>query len=101
MKATVFVTDGGEPGVVDRRLIATRYEAVEDYDIASEYSLKMAVWALQSIYANSRCHASRMTAKSTLEHLAEIGDLPTNERGMPASVRFPGLPENRPNVWTE
>lgn len=101
MKATVFVDGHGDPQQIpDLSKIKARHAgAVFDIDIVPEYTLKLTLWALQSIMANSRCHASRQTARSTLEEIAATGEFEVDSRGLPASVRFPGKAETRQNLW--
>lgn len=100
MKASVLTHDGANPMLLPTDGKAAAWK-VEPLDIVSEYSLKLTVWALQSILANSRCHASKATARSTLTLLADTGDVDVNERGLPSSVKFPGKPEDIPNVWVQ
>lgn len=99
MKATVFVDPHGDPYVVPRRGLSLQHEDIRDLDIAPEFSFKLTLWALQSIMANSRCHASRQTARTVLEEIARTGEVEVDSRGLPASVKFPGKTENRLDLW--
>lgn len=95
MKATVYVKDG-EPAVADFTEIVNDLQTL---NIAPEYALKLSIWALQHIHANSRCHNSRVTARTTLQMLADTGEVSVGEQGLPSSVKFPGNPVDEPNVW--
>lgn len=97
MKATVFVVDGEPLALPTSQRSPLGATAV--LDIAPDYSLRLTMWALQSIMANSRCHASRQTARSVLEVIAKTGEVATDSRGLPASVKFPGKIEERMSVW--
>jgi hypothetical protein len=96
MKATVL-TRQGDPVIVSQ----TKTERWEprDLDIAPEYMLKLTMWGLQSIMRSSRCHASRMTARSVLEAIGKSGEVPVDGQGMPMPVAFPGNLEDRTYVW--
>lgn len=98
MKAAVYVQGTSDPQPIPKFPSRSIY-TVEDLDIAPEYALRIAAWALQSIQSSSRCHASRMTAKSALEFLAEVEVLPVDGRGALAPVKFPGKPENIRDIW--
>lgn len=115
MKATVFIGDEEslEPTTVDlthdsgfgedvpyslRELLSDAGYHVDDYHLVSEYSLDVAVWALQSVFRNSRCHQSRVTAKSALLLVGETTDIETDADGMPEPVTFPGKPEDHTTV---
>jgi hypothetical protein len=121
MKATVFVEgEGEEPTTVEHDLNTGLADVdfegenpgltelldliglhVADVFITSEYSLKLAVWALQRINANSRCHQSRVTAKMAMMAIVEAGDIEDNGDGMPVPIPFPGRAEDMPDgPWT-
>jgi hypothetical protein len=114
MKATVFVEgEAEEPAVIDHNMdtginpedwpekdsyeLATLLDdiglSIADHYIVSEYSLKVAVWSLQSIARISRCHHSRVVAKAGLKMIGETTDCPTDEDGMPEPVPAPDSPE--------
>lgn len=100
MKASVFIEDDEPVQITDLSKARARPGgAVADLNIAPEYALKLAMWGLQRIRSSSRCHGSRMTAESVLKALAEIGDLPLDQRGLPEELAHPGRPEDILNVW--
>jgi hypothetical protein len=100
VKASVFIEDGEPVQITDLSKAKARPGgAVADYNIAPEYALKLAIWGLQRIHGSSRCHGSRMTAKSVLEALAKMGDLELDSRGLPAQLAHPGNPDEVLNVW--
>lgn len=100
MKASVFIADGDPVQISDlNKARALPGGAVADLNIAPEYALKLAMWGLQRIRSSSRCHGSRMTAESVLKGLAQIVDLPLDQRGLPEDVAHPGRPEDILDVW--
>lgn len=119
MKATVFVEgEAEEPTTVEHDMdtginpedwpegetykLASMLDDIglniTDVYMVSEYSLNVAVWALQSVFRNSRCHQSRVTAKSALLLIGETTDIETDGDGMPESVKFPGKAEDHTSV---
>lgn len=97
MKAIVLARDGAP---IDADESKTQVWQATPLDIVPEYSLRLSVWALQSIMANSRCHASRMTAKGALDMLGFTEDLPTDGKGNLKPVKYPGNPERVGGIWT-
>lgn len=68
---------------------------VADLQIVSEYALMVAVKALQWLKLTSRCHNSRVVAGDALAAIGMMGDLETDEEGLPELVRF--SPEQDPS----
>lgn len=122
MKATVFIEgEAEEPTVVNHNMdtgfnpedwpsedsyeLATMLDeiglSIADLHIVSEYSLKVAVWSLQSIARISRCNHSRVVAKAGLKMIGETTDCPTDEEGMPEPVPAPDTPAFGPAWSTE
>lgn len=119
MKATVFVEgESEEPTTVEHdmdtgitadpddlgvgrplnELLDDMGLSITDVYMVSEYSLNVAVWALQSVFRNSRCHQSRVTARSALLLIGETTDIETDGDGMPEPVKFPGKAEDHTSV---
>lgn len=57
-----------------------------------DYPLHVAVWSLQSISRTSRCHQSRVIARSALKLIGESGDVETDADDMPVPVPAPERP---------
>lgn len=98
-EATVFIErESEEPTTADEETkieLADRDIDVADLQIVSEYSLLVAVKALQWLQITSRCHNSRVVAQDALAAIGMMGDLETGEEGMPETVRF--TPEQDPS----
>lgn len=93
MKATVFIDpETEEPttlkGQKARDEVANLYGPYADYDVVSEHSLEVAVWALQQIMSSSACPGSRRTAEQALKAIGMGGDMPTTPGGLPMPVKL-------------
>jgi hypothetical protein len=61
---------------------------IADYYVVSEWSLRVAVRALQHVASNSRCHQSRVVADEALKAVGMTMDMDTDEDGKPMPVVF-------------
>lgn len=105
MKATVFIdTESEEPTLLTgdeaREEVADLYGPHADYDIVSEWSLELAVSALQHVYNSSACPSSRATAERALRRIGETGDLETDATGKPVPIDARKLLNELANPWT-
>lgn len=107
MKASVLVDTDGVPVVAEVvgeiGGVEARGAVVAELDIASERSLRVAVWALQNIMSSSACHGSRRVAEQALRVVGQAGELDVAPSGLPAPLRL-GRHEIEPhfpgNPWT-
>lgn len=80
--------------VIDRRTRAPvdandpdSWGKLEHANIASEHSLRIAVWALQHVKATSACPGSRATAETALRAIGASGDLDVTPAGLPVPIK--------------
>lgn len=100
MRATVVIDpESEEPVVVSEGELDV---PVADYEIVSEWSLLLAVAALQHVYSASACQSSRLVAEAALKRIGETGDLEVDQSGKPLPVDTRKLrqPTGLASPWT-
>lgn len=92
-----LTSDGGSVSLED---IFPGGIGIEDYYVVSEWSLRVAVRALQHVAFNSRCHNSRVAAGEALKAVGMTQDMETDENGFPVTVKFEDheRPDNLPLI---